>query len=1072
MINIESYVTPFVESQFPSFYKEEGADFVLFLKTYYEWMQSSGNATYYSRKLPEYRDIDSTIDEFVTHFKQKYLQDLPFNTSSDKRLLIKHIQDLYRTKGTERGVQLLMRLLYDVNAQLYYPGDNIFKLSDSKWTVPQYIEVTPRSDNTRFLGQIIEGTTSRATAYVERIVTKRVNGKFVDAFFLSAIEGNFSYTERVVLKDNPIVEGAPQVLGSLTSLTVTNGGQDFNRGDILTITTGSGRQGKALVTAVSTETGRVTFTIIDGGFGYSTNAQVIISTRNLGINNLVNANAAITSFERFETLRQPQATLLYTSAANSALFANGSIVENYYGNGVVSSNALILTNAITNTSAGTLTLLPLSGNVASDSTFSLQGNTVTATISSYTDTTASGNVMYVSNTSLGLYNITGSFISSNGNYVYGTSSNTYANVTTVSTGTGATFSIGRLTNDETVYITPDLLRANNTGNVAFMNILLDGSNSNVAANGYGFVKYPGGTINTTLQNLFRQSTKTVGEISVLTSINPGEGYNADPYVVVLEPEISALGKHDVALKISNLTGLFINDELVEMSSNSTGQQLSVSSFSGTAANGGPTSTAEIGEYVYQSNGSSNTATGYVYQVNIAGGSGTIKLSNTTGTFVNTYQINTLTSNATATVSLANAVTLVTTTVGSVKTSNTTSLDVKRLSLNNEFITGYLILGKSSGATALITDVADDFSTMPLGENADIGANVQVANTVVSNLQVIDSGFGYVDGETVNLTKAGSPFTVTARVVLQKQGLSEGYFETERGFLDSSEKIHDGEYYQDYSYEIQSRVPLEKYATILKNVMHTAGTTFFGKVIIDSTPDFDGSNIITTADRIYELEIFDGSGSFVSNERITQGSSNGVFKNLTGVITIANNQPYIEISTQTSSPNFSSNTRSATISAISSNATHTMLYTTGLNGTIDTGDTIEAIIGRTLQINNIQQGNTVTGSFAVGESVYQSNTMGGVRTANGVVFTANSTHVQLRQIEGTFLTNVYTYGISSNAYANTSSIVNATNTYVTTTSINTLYAANVSPSFVSSSNITGANSGATANVSYVRVTLDT
>jgi hypothetical protein len=255
-------------------------------------------------------------------------------------------------------------------------------------------------------------------------------------------------------------------------------------------------------------------------------------------------------------------------------------------------------------------------------------------------------------------------------------------------------------------------------------------------------------------------------------------------------------------------------------------------------------------------------------------------------------------------------------------------------------------------------------------------------------------------------------------------------------------------------------------------MHTAGTTFFGKVIIDSTPDFDGSNIITTADRVYQLDIFDGSGSFATNEKITQGSSNGVFKSHTGIITIANSQPYIEGYTQISSPNFSSNTNSATISAITSNATHTSLYTTGLSGTIDTSDTIEAIIGRQLQINNVQQGNTVTGSFAVGESVYQSNTMGGVRTANGVVFAANSTHVQLRQIEGTFLTNTYVYGISSNAYANTSSVVNATNTYVTTTSINTLYVANVSPSFLPSSNITGANSGATANVSYIRVTLDT
>jgi len=275
MINVESFVTPFIESQFPSFYREEGADFILFVETYYEWLQSNNQATSELRKLTSYRDIDNTIDDFITHFKQKYLFDLPFNVIADKRLFIKHVQDLYRTKGTERGVQLLLRLIYNVNANLYYPGEDVFKLSDSKWTTPRYIEVTPQRDNLRFLAQVVLGATSGATAYVERIVTKRVAGKFVDVFFLSAITGNFAYNERIVINSNPIVDGAPQMIGSLTSLVITNGGQQFGVGDILTLTSGSGRQGKALVTDVTTETGRVSFSIIDGGFGYSTNAQVI-----------------------------------------------------------------------------------------------------------------------------------------------------------------------------------------------------------------------------------------------------------------------------------------------------------------------------------------------------------------------------------------------------------------------------------------------------------------------------------------------------------------------------------------------------------------------------------------------------------------------------------------------------------------------------------------------------------------------------------------------------------------------------------------------------------------------------
>jgi hypothetical protein len=113
------------------------------------------------------------------------------------------------------------------------------------------------------------------------------------------------------------------------------------------------------------------------------------------------------------------------------------------------------------------------------------------------------------------------------------------------------------------------------------------------------------------------------------------------------------------------------------------------------------------------------------------------LNNTTGTFVNTYGINTLTTNATATVSLANVVTLVTTTTGSVATSNTSQIQVKRLNLYNEFYSGYSLLGKSSGATATIIGVGEA-STVALGENANITANVQVANTVVATVSILDS----------------------------------------------------------------------------------------------------------------------------------------------------------------------------------------------------------------------------------------------------------------------------------------------------------------------------------------------
>ena len=1073
MREIEKHIAQFVKTQFPSFTREESTDFVTFVQAYYEWMESSGQTIQHSRTLFEYRDVDKTIDSFIVHFKEKYLRNLPFDTISDKRQLIKHIHDLYRSKGTERGTQLLFRLLYNADVNLYYPGEDTFRLSNGEWKVPEYLEVSPNATNDRFIGKNILGTTSRATAFCERVVRRRVAGKFVDTLYITARQGDFAYNERVVENDNPAIEGSPKVIGSLSDLVVTNGGQDFNIGDVLDIETGSGKQGKAIVTTVSTETGRVNFKIIDGGFGYTTDSQVLISERNLTITNLTNSNTTIGEFQPFETVVQPLLTINFSTTSNAYDFTGGLVLENYYGNGSVSANGLIVSNTITNSTSGTIVVVPGFGNLVSDSTISLSGNTHTATIVTAVDTTATGNLMFVSNTSLGVFDMTNDFVDYPGNYVYGLTSNTYANVSIRSTGTSATFAVGDLTNEETILVFSDTLRSINTGNVAFMDILIDGSNSNVASNGYGFIKYPAGNINTTLQNMLRYGTKTIGEISVLTGINPGEGYNADPYVLIIEPEVASLNKHDFTIKLSSLNGFFVVGETVEMSSNSIGQQLNVTNFTGISSNGDVTSAPEIGEMIWQSNGTANTATGYVYQSSVAGGTGTIKISDVTGIFDTLNVISTSTTNAIANVSLASNVTLVTTAVGSVKSSNTTAIQVKRLSLFSDFLDGFTILGKTSGATAIIEDVSEDYSVSPIGENAVIGANVQVANTVVSTLKVIDSGFGYVDDETVTLSTPTSPQIVTAKVVLTKQGLSEGYYNNQQGFLDSSSKIYDGDYYQDYSYELQTRIPLSKYADALKAIAHTAGTKFFGKVVIDSVAN-DASQFITNVlqnERTTNLQILDVDGDFKVGDVVTTSTASGTIDGRSTVFVIANNNPLIELNTTA----VGDVSFVGVVKAVTSNSTHSTIYTlptAGGVGNTGTYNNVQMVIGRNLTIDNVNQGNTITGSFNVGEQVYQSNTFAGAQTANGIVMAANSTTVTIHTIGGLWNSNTIAYGSTSNAYANVVLVADNIAPFVAISAINTLYLSNTSGKFTAGL-VNGANAIVdAATIDLVQIGIDT
>src|SRR4051812_23364594 len=120
METIEKYVSNLIEGQFPQFYREEGPMFVAFMRSYFEWMESSINTLWYTRRLFEIKDVDETLDQFLVHFKQKYLNKIPVNEASDVRNLVKHSLDLYRSKGTERGVDLLFKLVFGQGVQIYY----------------------------------------------------------------------------------------------------------------------------------------------------------------------------------------------------------------------------------------------------------------------------------------------------------------------------------------------------------------------------------------------------------------------------------------------------------------------------------------------------------------------------------------------------------------------------------------------------------------------------------------------------------------------------------------------------------------------------------------------------------------------------------------------------------------------------------------------------------------------------------------------------------------------------------------------------------------------------------------
>lgn len=114
------------------------------------------------------------------------------------------------------------------------------------------------------------------------------------------------------------------------------------------------------------------------------------------------------------------------------------------------------------------------------------------------------------------------------------------------------------------------------------------------------------------------------------------------------------------------------------------------------------------------------------------------------------------------------------------------------------------------------------------------ANVQTAEGSVTSLEVVDSGFGYLQGENATYTSADGERSGFARLSLGKKGVSEGYYRNKNGQLSDSKKLFDGEYYQDYSYEVRTAVTADKYSEMLKKILHVAGTKMFSAIILSKS----------------------------------------------------------------------------------------------------------------------------------------------------------------------------------------------------------------------------------------------
>jgi hypothetical protein len=780
----------------------------------YGTLASKGNANYHIRRLYDYDDIDKTTDDFVLYFKQKYLQGIQFETQTKTRMLVKHALDIYRAKGTERALDLLFRIVFGVGATFYYPGDDVFKLSDGEWFVPRYIEVSLNNNTDKFINKQIVGLSSGATAFAESLIRRTIKGRFIDILYISAINGTFETNEIITATDGSVPpDQSPRMIGSLTTVEINDDGVSelYKVGDEVNISSNKGEQAIGRVTSVSDIVGLVNFSVANSGYAFTANANVFISEQVLVLSN-VNAGDPVTYYDLFEGISQPLANIAYRQANNT--WTVGANVYTYNANNVLQGQGSILAVTESNSTAGTLLCRYDSGNLNSTQLYSY-ANAMSANINAFLDVTATGNVIgFSSNSTITTSNLVGSFVrgeeiyqfnivngsnvkSTNAtlnNYVFGIGSNgsmTLLNVhssfvvggTIVGATSGATATV------QTVSLNLGYINGNNSFTSLPNNFIVGsviGTNATVSAIGSG----SGASFQ--LSNTLNFSEDVVLYTDIL-----------DPYLnMALNTGAYGLPANTSA----NLSSVIGNS--LAQNTFTIGRPSKITNINkGALYNIPPFALVyEPKTFPFEHYGRLN-----------------IELDQNPffiGELVTQESVNSR---------------------GGVVASNGNFITVDnfRFNANNIFIPTVnattILVGDQSGGQANIISIQADTSDGTfgfMGANFDLTANTQTSVGAMTGVKIVDTGFGFHEGEQVVMQKEGlEPGAAVAR--LGSCGFSKGHYKEMGGFLSDQKKLFDGLYYQDFSYEVRSSLMLVKYEDMLKQLLHVAGTKYFGAFVNQS-----------------------------------------------------------------------------------------------------------------------------------------------------------------------------------------------------------------------------------------------
>jgi len=724
-MSITNKLSTVVREQLPEFIRADYDTFVAFVEAYYEYLEQTNKATDFGRNLLNYFDVDDTLTDFEEYFRRKFLQSIPAETLANKAFLVKHIKDFWRAKGTEKAYRFLFRALYGEEIEIFYPKDNILRLSAGKWVERQSI---------RFLPDFYHLATGNGTTKVFRLF-EVASPSNLEVYVNNVLQTSNCTTANgyTISPNDPIVTfNTAPANNSIIKLnyTASNIIEDISRTD-----------GTQVVLSFTGET--------SGATAISENAEEIIV-------GLLNVNE-----------------IFISNISKEVSFIQGeNVTGKYFYEG---TNYLTLYFK-------SLSVLKEINIVSGGAGFKSGGDVVITT------TPNTGLTM-----AIGTVNSTGS--------IHPNTINVNSDI--ISLYEGKTISISDYGFPATVIPTGENSATRIVDALSYASVTGLGPISNVVI------------LSSTFEFSSLPTLNAVGPTVAFSSSNTGGGSATGNTSIVT---LGILGKINVANGGSNYT---VGDELNFQTPSGGSGWGAYARVSGLHSSNNGIKTIQfapsrlLGRANVTASGVTIVGTGTSFDTELRIGD-KIEISN------QTRFINAISSATSANVNVQWTAT----------TSNASIGIYDRTYIGGELYAQHLL------PTITVTSATGNNSILIseaiYGDGESLLADAEFDPGQIRSILLTNPGSQYETIPTINLTGLGNGLANAVATLLSSQFTYEGKFITTDGLLSSDRRIQDRDYYQNYSYVIQSQTDFNKYSQVLKDLIHPSGTRMFAEYMIQKT----------------------------------------------------------------------------------------------------------------------------------------------------------------------------------------------------------------------------------------------